>query len=236
MNNLICVKWGTLYGPEYVINLYNAAKRNTTKKFTFHVFTDNEDNLPHKSDWVFHRLPNWNLGPNKAWFYKMEMFSNNRGLVGRNLYVDLDVIVTGNLDAFWEYKPADFVICQDFNRVHVKNYRMVNSSVMAWKDSMLNSIYESFMKDRDHYVMKHRGDQDYLEQAIRDRQLWPEQWAMSYRWEIYRGGIQGQKPNNYALTELRSVIPEDCRLVVFHGQPKPHEIDEPQLRDRWLSS
>lgn len=233
MNNLICVKWGTLYGPEYVINLYNAAKRNSTKKFMFHVFTDNEDNLPRKPDWVFHRLPNWNLGPNKAWFYKMEMFSNKHGLVGRNLYMDLDIIVTGNLDPFWDYHPDEFVICQDFNRVYIKNYRGINSSVMAWRDNTLNHVYDSFVTDRDRHVMKHRGDQDYLQEAIKDRHLWPEQWAMSYRWEIWRGGIQGHRPSNYALEEHRSIVPPDCKLVVFHGRPKPHEIDEPLLRSLW---
>lgn len=235
MNNLICVKWGTLYGPEYVINLYNSAKRNTEKKFQFHVFTDSEDNLPHKPDWTFHRLPNWNLSPAKAWFYKMEIFNGQHGMLGRNLYMDLDVIISGNLDSLWEYKTDHFVICQDFNRVYIKNYRMVNSSVMAWNGNSLQHVYDSFTADRNHYAMKYRGDQDYINDAIPNRETWPTAWTQSYRWEVWRGGIQGQRPSNYALEEHRSVIPWDCRVIAFHGKPKPHEITEPLLRDKWLS-
>lgn len=236
MNNLVCVKWGTLYGPEYVINLYNAAKKHSKENFLFHVFTDCEDNLLRKPDWVFHKLPNWNLTANKAWFYKMEIFNNQHGLVGRNLFIDLDVIVTGSLDPFWSYSKDNFVICQDFNRVYIKNYKMMNSSVMAWTDNTLNHVYDSFTKDRSRHVIKHRGDQDYLNASIKNYVFWPERWAMSYRWEIWRGGIKDQSPNNYALNEHRSVIPEDCKLVVFHGKPKPHEIDEPQLFDKWTQA
>ena len=233
--NLICVKWGSTYGPEYVINLYNGVKRYQDKNFAIHVFTDDDRYLPRGKNWIFHRLPNWNLTANKSWWYKMEIFNQWHGLVGRNLYVDLDVIVTGDMTTMWNHGDDKFVICQDFNRVFAHNISLVNSSVMAWSNSNLDWLYQKFINDRLLNTNRLRGDQDYIHEQIKDYIRWPREWAMSYRWEIWRGGHKDKRTNLYHLDESRSLIPPDCKLVVFHGRPKPHEITEKILREKWIA-
>ena len=52
--NLICVKWGPAYGPEYAINLYNGVKRYQDKNFAMHIFTDDASHLPTGKDWFIH--------------------------------------------------------------------------------------------------------------------------------------------------------------------------------------
>ena len=41
-NLIFCMKWGTLYGPEYVNTLYSMVKRNLTLDFRMVCFTDDD--------------------------------------------------------------------------------------------------------------------------------------------------------------------------------------------------
>jgi lipopolysaccharide biosynthesis glycosyltransferase len=200
----------------------------------FHVFTDDVTGLPQKPDWVIHHLPKWGLPQIKAWWYKLEIFNPARALPkGRNLYLDLDVIVTGDLRDMWTFAAHDFVICRDFNRTFIRDFNQCNSSVMVWSDDSLSWVYEDFLKNKDIIMRKHRGDQDYINEKITQRSWLPDEWALSYRWEVWRGGHKDGKTSQYHLEEPVSVIPEDCKMIVFHGQPKPHEITERKLIDLW---
>ena len=42
VKQVICINWGTKYGPDYVNRLYGMVARNITPPFTFTCFTDNE--------------------------------------------------------------------------------------------------------------------------------------------------------------------------------------------------
>lgn len=231
--NLICVKKGDLYGPEYVINLYEGVKRYQQKKFLFHVFTDDDKHLPKRPDWIIHKLPDWKLTVNKFWFYKICMFNKDNGIVGRNLYIDLDCIIAGDLTEMWAYNNPKFVICRDFNRVYIPKFTGVNSSVMSWSDGDMDSLYRNFMSQKQEMIGKHRGDQDFIQDSVHDRNFWPDEWVRSYKWEVWRGGIKNARINDYVLEEHRSIIPNNCRIIAFHGRPKPHEITEPHLRKLW---
>ena len=43
--SVICLKWGTKYGPDYVNKLYRGVKKHLTVNFCFYCITDNGDNL-----------------------------------------------------------------------------------------------------------------------------------------------------------------------------------------------
>ena len=45
MINIVCVKWGTKYGPEYVNVLRAMIKRNLSLPHRFICFTDNKTGL-----------------------------------------------------------------------------------------------------------------------------------------------------------------------------------------------
>lgn len=234
--NLVVVKWGTYYGPEYVINLYNAAKKHMDEDFTFHVFTDDSTLLPQRLGWVFHRLPDWKLKKENAWWYKMEMFNPASQLVGRNVYLDLDVVIVGDISPLWTHGKDRFTICQDFNRVFIPRFAGVNSSVMAWTTDTQRKMYEKFKAEFSSTLATHRGDQDYIGSYHSDPTFWPVKWVQSYKWEIWRGGIKNRTQNTYELEDQKSIIPADCKVIAFHGKPKPHEITEKILKKAWQGS
>ena len=42
---IFCMKWGSLYGPEYVNTLYSMVERNLTLDFKMVCFTDDETGI-----------------------------------------------------------------------------------------------------------------------------------------------------------------------------------------------
>lgn len=224
MRNLICVHWGTdIYPVEYVVNLWRQACRHSRKGFNFHVFTDNAQQYPKNLGWCFHGLQNRTVAGMKAWWHKIEIFNQARNLTGRNVYVDLDVVIANNIDQFWEYNPTDFVICQDFNRAFAPQYPGSNSSVMAWNNSDMHALYDEYNQHTQSIVHQYRGDQDYIHnRTVKLQKWWPTKWAMSWKWEVCCGGKHS--PNGKYKREERMVLDPETAIIVFHGNPKPHEV------------
>ena len=167
----------------------------------------------------------------------MEIFNPEHKLLpGRNLYVDLDVVVTGDMKDLWSYSAHDFVISQDFNRAFIQNFNQGNSSVMSWSSDDYSWLYDDFIMHKDIIIRKHRGDQDYINEKIVQRTFFPTNWIMSYKWEIWRGGHKDGRSSQYNSEELASVIPQDCKMVVFHGIPKPHELTDKKMKDLWMAN
>ena len=123
------------------------------KNFAFHVFTDDDTHLLRVPGLFVHRLPVWKVPANRGWWYKMEIFNAAHKLQGRNLYVDLDVIVTGDCKEMWNFNTPNFIICQDFNRAFIPNYKGLNSSIMAWSDSDMHALYEKFYKNKEQEIV-----------------------------------------------------------------------------------
>ena len=227
-NNLIVVHHGTVYGPEYVLNLWQSARQHSRTGFNFYVFTDNIKQHPQDLGWNFIKLPNYgNIDGFKPWWYKLELFNSANAVQGNNLYFDLDIIIINNIDDFWNWQPNEFRICQDFNRAFSKNTSYSNSSVMAWQDNSLDWLYRKFTQNMQHTVHKHRGDQDFIHAETKNIiKWWPREWAMSWKWEIKGGGML--RPRGEYRTDHPYIIPENTRLIVCHGSPNPHEITELQ--------
>ena len=115
MKNIICVKWGPKYIPEYVNILKNMCKRQSTVDFKFSCITDDEAGLDEDINII--KFPS-HAGI-KTWWSKVWMFSKDLPLEGTLLYFDLDVVLFRNIDNLWDYEPGKFCILQDFNRCRI---------------------------------------------------------------------------------------------------------------------
>ena len=230
--NLIVVKWGTLYNAEHVINLYEGAKRYTNVPFNFYVLTDNTADLPQNLGWRFIKLPEYNVPRNRGWWYKMEIFNQQYELTGKNLYVDLDVIIIKDLKIFWDLIIADdLYICRDFNRQFLPSYQACNSSIMGWKNSSFDYVFRKFTLNATESMKRYRGDQDYIQAHVPTRIFWPDDLAMSWKWECWRRGKLGSE--NYKSEKLQTYIKQDTRILVFHGQPKPEQCEDQRMINLW---
>ncbi len=230
--NLIVVKWGHLYNAEHVINLYNGAKRYTSVPFKFYVFTDNTADLPKDLGWQFVKLPEYNVPKNRGWWYKMEIFNQQYNLKGKNLYIDLDTIIIKDLKIFWDLMITDCLyICRDFNRQFLPSYQACNSSVMGWRDTAFDYLFRKFSSKAKENMDRYRGDQDFIQGAAIGRIFWPDDLAMSWKWECWRRGKIGS--SNYKSEKLQTFIKQDTRILVFHGDPKPEKCEDPRMVALW---
>ena len=110
MVNIICMKWGQKYGPEYVNRLYGMVARNLTIQFRFVCFTDDGSGIREEVD--VKPLPSLNLPPGipeRGWMKLTTFQSPLDDIKGTTLFLDLDVVIVDNIDCFFEIE-GDFRI------------------------------------------------------------------------------------------------------------------------------
>lgn len=224
---VICVRFGTLYGIEYVEKLRNMVSRNLTIPYEFVCLTDD----PTPIDNV-RLIVEANAGYKRGWWHKIHMFNPNLPVDGYLLYFDLDVIIHDNIDQL--VKPGFFGI-RDFNRKFNPNYRYLNSSVMLWEHGSQSIIWDEFIRQP---LESHRmvGDQDYIWNLCKSRiQFWPDNWIQSYKWEIRDKSeltlLNGKR--QFLSRKDDVIIPYGCCIIVFHGDPKPSEIKDKFILENW---
>lgn len=203
-----CVWWGDLYGTEYVEKLRDGVNRNLTIPHDFVCIT------PHKNvpEGVIRMDPPAS-GP--GWWQKVGLFSKDLFSPSRRiLYLDLDVVIIGSLD---ELASSQEQFCMIENFGPNKGHAAHNSSVMLWTPTPITSrIYDAFSPD----VMKQlHGDQCWIWRVMLDKITdFHRHQCVSYKYEKHP---QWQHRN------------ESTSIVVFHGQPKPHQVKESWIQKNW---
>ena len=109
--NVITIKWGKRYGPEYVNRLYGGVKRNLSREFRFVCFTDDSEYI--RPEVETYPIPN-GINPSAIAHFshgkKQQLFRSGIGdLIGPSLYFDLDLIIVDSIDCFFDFKPASSV-------------------------------------------------------------------------------------------------------------------------------
>ena len=95
------MKWGSRYGHEYVNRLYKSIKRNTKRPTKLYCFTDDALNI--NKNIICKPLPKISLPETIAYtpWRKMSLWQDPLyDLKGDVLFLDLDLVITGNLDRF----------------------------------------------------------------------------------------------------------------------------------------
>jgi Protein of unknown function DUF115/Methyltransferase domain len=215
MLHVCCVKWGTMYGPEYINTLFDMVRRNLPAGFAgrFVCLTDDPTGLDEGIDTA--ALPAGVLG----WWAKLALFRAGAFPRGeRVLYFDLDTIITGPLDAIAAY-TGDFAILRDVYRP-----QGLQSSVMAWEAGGRHRQFWELWHRRG-CPMDERGDQGFIEDAL---DLMPSQIKFIDRWQdLFPGRFRSYK------VECREEIPPGTSVVFFHGHPRPHEVKAGWVPEVW---
>lgn len=198
-------------------------KRNLTRDHQFVCFTEDHKGLDPEIQTM--DLPPMGLdGPQKAWWYKLKVFDSSLPLEGTLLFLDLDVVITSNIDALFDYCPGKFCIIQDFLRVKDPSHNVKNSSVFRLEAGSHPEVWEDFSKFQDQITKGFHGDQDWISARITDATLWPHDWIISYRWELKK--TLDPDPKNHISFSQETPPPKDCCIVVFHGDPSPKDLIE----------
>jgi hypothetical protein len=230
-----CVIHGTMYDYVYVERLYNMLSRNLTPKVHLHVFT--EAARPVGDSMHKHVLTDWaNIkGPRRGWWYKMQMFDPSHNL-GRLLYFDLDVVIVRNIDWIWQSKSDYFWALKDFKYLWRPGWTGINSSVMCWDTQKFGWIWERFQENNlDVTVRRWHGDQDFLSAMLvgnRELKYLDPARIKSWRWQCKDGGLDF-KTRMYTAPGSGSHVDADTSVLIFHGKPNPHEIQDDLVQQHW---
>jgi hypothetical protein len=149
-NYVLCLKHGIKYGPEYVNTLYKMVKRNLTIPFEMVCLTDDPKGIDPGIKIL--DLPS-NL---EGWWCKPYMFSADLPIKGNILYMDLDVVIAGNLDKLFTFQPNNWCVIRDFTKVMRPQWKGYNSSVIRFKTGQLDHVWTRFIKDHHRIARRHQ--------------------------------------------------------------------------------
>jgi len=215
-NYIFCMKWGTLYGAEYVNRLHSMVSKNLTHPFKMVCFTDDESGII--DDVQCFPIPEINLDsnlPERMWKKLTTLKEDLYGLQGRALFLDLDIVIIDNIDCFFDIE-GEFRIIKDHSW---RSWRITgNSSVYRFDIGKHGYVFDDFIANPDKALKQHRNEQEYLTHAINDKgklQYWPKEWCPSYKYDcISRFPLAFWK---------KPIIPEGSKIIIFHGEINPHK-------------
>jgi hypothetical protein len=83
-------------------------------------------------------------------------------------------------------------------------------------------------------MQQYPGDQDFISETISQQQvrLMDPTAIRSWRWEVLDGGIDPMT-GQYRSHGSGAVVPDGTSILVFHGKPKPHDINDSMLYNVW---
>ncbi len=218
LHNVICMKWGTKYGPEYVNRLYAMVRRHLTGAFRFVCLTDDRQGI--RAEVECFPIPELHLEvqagvPDRAW-KKLTTFSADLyGLTGTALFLDVDVVIVGDLDVFFE-EPGDFLIIRDYRRPWQTPRITGNSSVYRFQLGAHPDVLAYFKSHVDEVQSRFRNEQAYLSNFLHRQgklRYWPVAWCPSFKYQSIP-----RWPANYW---SEPVVPAGARIVIFHGECNP---------------
>ncbi len=197
MLNVVSYKWGNRYAPLYWDRLAKAVKKNLSLPHEFIMICDNADEL--EGDYTKIRM---DMEKDFFGFWtKMTIFRPKPfGITGRILLLDVDTLITGNLD--------------ELGNLHDDFYTYPNwwADTIAFAVTLMDAgartqLWEEFIKDPKGIMERFGNDEEFISKFCPNEKYFPAPWVRSYKAHCVGRGV-----------------PEGCKFVCFHGKPDPHEV------------
>ena len=215
---VLCMKWGTTYGSDYVNKLYAMVRANTTGPLRFVCMTDDKTGIRAEVECL--PCPEAKIEPyykNAGW-RKVSLFGLSDSLYGIDgdwLFIDLDVMVTGNMDGFFEHMPEQpFIVMRNWTQMDKK---IGNTSVYRFRVGCAPYLLEKLESDFLGYLAKYNNSQTFISNEIKPDLLafWPDAWCQLFK---------VQSVPSWPLRYFKApIIPAGCKILAFPGMPNPPE-------------
>ena len=222
MKHIICIKWGTAYGPKDVNVLYGMVSRNISGDFKVVCFTDDTTGI--RPEVISLPLPplGCEIPPDVPGKWpKVALWSKElAGLQGIALFIDLDSVIVANIDSYFEYgDPNDVITARNWlNRLRKSG----QTSVFRFPIGGHSYILENLQADSATISRQYQYEQNYVTRNVRGGvKFWPEPWTRHFRIHC-----MGSWPLRY----LRPpIIPLGAKIITFPGLPGPADA----MHGRW---
>lgn len=226
MLTIVCFKWKpangyrSQFGPETVNTLRRMVERHYTAEHRFICVTDDAKGL----DPAVHVLPMWSDyanvpsphgGHNPSCYRRLKVFSREAGdwFGDRFLCVDLDTVIVGNVRKLWQ-RPEPFVIWGDTAR-----RTWYNGSMFLLTAGARAHVWEDFDPQTSPKIAKQSGafgsDQGWISYKLGPNEA---KWGTQDGIYSYRVHIKHRRR-----------LPDNARMVMFHGHDDPWSVRPQQL-------
>lgn len=220
---VLCMKYGRAYPADYVNVLYNATRKALKRPARFICLTDDATGFDPGIE-VF-PIPDLGLAP-QGWFRpgvwpKVGLFDGAfHGLRGRALFVDLDMVIVQDLDAFFDL-PGEVIGTNASpswgKREQADEAPEFGSMIFAFDLGAHPHVADDFRADPAGTWSRFRQEQQYVHHALPQATFWPPGWVASFKRTL-------RQPVGLDLF-LPPRKPEgEIKVIAFHGRPRPIDL------------
>ncbi|HEX5999407.1 MAG TPA: hypothetical protein VFZ16_08415 [Hyphomicrobiaceae bacterium] len=224
MQTVICMKWGRRYPASYVNNLWAMIKRNTRRPSRLVCYTDDAEGIdPAVTTFPMLDLPLPGRAAKLPW-RKIALWAPSLpGIEGDVLFLDLDIVITGSLDDFFDYQSAStYCVIENWTQI---GSGIGNTSCYRFRVGAHSYIYDRICQDPGGILASHPNSQTYISRTISEKTFWPAAWCASFKHTLIP---------RWPMNLLRPApLPPDTRVVCFTGKPDPDEARDGRWPAPW---
>lgn len=228
---ILTMKWGTLYRAADVNRLAAQVRRHLPRPHRFICFTDDAAGLEPGVEAM--PLPELGLpeGSADTRWRKLALFQRRLGdLSGTALFLDLDLVVVGSMEPFFEAEGSFLILRDDdlfrpkplrrLNRARDRFMHMVgNTSVFRFRIGAHPEVLDTYLADPAAAAAAYEHEQQMVSDILHRQGrmgYWPHGWCVSFKNDCVGRGIRSwmQDPS----------CPDDAKIVLFAGQPKMEDV------------
>lgn len=205
---LVLKTGGGVYDHRYV----NATAQNIKNRITYPheivCLTDDATGIT-EVDRIVKLQHNW-----PKWWGKVELFRKDITNNKHCLFIDLDTVISDNIDDICKLE-GDFFGIRDFY-----NFSTLQTGLLKWEvGTASNIIYEKFL-DVDFSKYINKGDHEWIGQVVQE---------YNYIQDCLPGAICSYKKHLSHISK-GLLFP---KIICFHGDPRPHTITHDFITKHW---
>lgn len=218
--------WGSKYSGLYVERLHAGLRKHLKQPFRFLMMTERERQISAVQGIERHAIKDPHLIEVPGCFVRLRMFDpgwqQSRELDGPIVCMDLDIIITGSLDAVFSRKEP-IVLLRGANSVNPCPF---NNSVFMFQAGAHPELWNDFSIEAVSDIRQHEypDDQGWFWHKIPD----PASW-----WVGYRSGIYAFRKPGWPGGDM---LPADAKMVAFPGHRDPSQFVSklPWVKHHWV--
>jgi hypothetical protein len=214
MKQVVCMKWGAKYPASFVNKLYGMVARNITGPFRFVCLTDDPNGVRREVECM--ACPELDINyPEKNYPWRKVTLWNKElpGMSGDWLFIDLDVVITGSIDTFFEYLPEKtFIVMVNWTQ---PGQGIGNTSVYRFRVGSHPYLLQDLLAGPKAIFERFPNSQTYISKSIQQISYWPDDWCILFK-------VQCVPPMPLRWWKTPA-LPKGAKIVCFPGDPNPDD-------------